>query len=86
MSSASEYAAKSLSAAPYFDCGLSVGDTIEWVNDYGAVWEHKIIGFSEPNSVGFVHFDSGAYWFPHNLKCITKVNGVKFEHTSLLTE
>ena len=78
---AENYAANRLSSTPHLECGIKVGDTVTWVNDYGVIWEHKVIGFSEPCSVGFIHFDSDSYWFPHKPDCITEVNGNKYDHT-----
>lgn len=52
-------------------CNLKVGDSVEWVNDYGVKFTHKIIGFSEtryPDKV--VYLNSEAYWFPHALSTL----------------
>ena len=74
-----KYTAQLLSPTPPFECGLKVGDVIEWENYYGAVWTHRIIGFSDPCSVGFFHMDTDAYWFPHPLSDVRKINGIPVE-------
>lgn len=35
---ADTYAANRLSSMPHIECGIKVGDTVTWVNDYGVVW------------------------------------------------
>lgn len=59
--------------------GFKVGDTVEWVNDYGVKWTHKVIGFNYSMEYNkrysrFVHLDNDSYWFPHNHEHLKKVN------------
>lgn len=79
-STAQTYADNHLSKTPPIDCGLAVGDVIDWENDYGVKWTHTIIGFShEVQSYGgFIHMNTDAYWFPHKLSQIKAVNGKSF--------
>ena len=74
---ARKYAENQLSPTPPIECGLSVGDVVDWENDYGVKWTHTIIGFSsEVESYGgFIHMNTEAYWFPHKLSDIRMVNG-----------
>jgi len=64
---------------PPENCNLKVGDTVEWENDAGIKWQHKIIGFNYTRWYNkkykkYVHLDSEAYWFPHNHLELKKIN------------
>ena len=73
-----EYVKKNLTKEPPKDSNLKVGDTVNWANDYGIKWTHKIIGFNyngwfQAEYKKFVHLDSDAFWFPHDHKTLTKI-------------
>lgn len=60
---------KTLSKEAPEGCDLKVGDLVEWVNDYGVIWQHKILGFDYEDSFNktynkFVIVDKDSYWFP----------------------
>ena len=61
------------------DTGLQVGDTVDWMNDNGVKWRHKVIGFNYSNLYNkeykkYVHLDTDSYWFPHNHENLKKIN------------
>jgi|TARA_Y100000310_G_C20585110_1_gene764992 hypothetical protein len=69
----------SLDKKPNFKTNLKIGDTVEWVNDYGVKWLNKIIGFNTERSYNkkykkYVHLDTDAYWFPHDHLKLIKLN------------
>jgi len=56
---------------------LEVGDWVDWVNDYGVEWTHKILGFQYGDEYGdkynkHVILDKEAYWFPLGHQELTK--------------
>ena len=61
-----EFAAHNLAEKAHLDCGFSVGDRVLFINDYGAYFTRKIIGFSRDlvaiERGDFIHLDSDAYW------------------------
>lgn len=68
-----------LISTPPNGCNLKVGDLVEWVNDYGVKWEHKVLGFKYEGWYHekyncFVHLDKDAFWFPLNHKNLKKLN------------
>lgn len=54
-------------------CTLKVGDLVEWTNDYGITWRHRVIGFNTTYDAKYVHLDSDAYWFPHDHNKLTLI-------------
>ena len=73
-----EYQKRVLTSDPK-NTGLQVGDTVDWVNDNGVKWRHKVIGFNYSMNYNkkykkFVHLDIDCYWFPHNHEKLQKVN------------
>ena len=60
------------------DTGLNVGDRVRWVNDYGVVWENRVIGFNydreyNRESGKYVHLDTDSFWFPHRADSLEKI-------------
>ena len=52
-------------------CNLKIGDLVEWENEFGVIWQHKILGFQYGDWYGdqygaHVILDKDSYWFPHN--------------------
>jgi hypothetical protein len=46
-------------------CGLAVGDSVTYTNEYGASFERRVRGFaSVPHGDRFVYLDNHAWWFP----------------------
>ena len=69
---------KTLSKTPPKGCDLKVGDYVEWENDNGAKWKHKIIGFNydgwyQKEYKCYAHLDKDSFWFPHNHLKLKKV-------------
>ena len=79
MNNMKNYIQKELSNIPPKGVNLKVGDRVRWVNDFGVVWEHKIIGFNTTNKYNrtykkYVHLDTDSYWFPHSHEELTKLD------------
>jgi hypothetical protein len=73
---------KELTQTPPKGCDLKVGDLVQWVNDYGVVWQHRILGFCYKGWFTekynrFVHLDTDSYWFPHDHTTLTKLSSKK---------
>ena len=50
---------------------FSVGDVVEWINDYGVKFTNKVIGFNYDDEFNkkynrFVYLDTDCFWFPHD--------------------
>lgn len=68
------------------DTGLQVGDLVKWRNDYGAEWEHKVIGFCYDDDMAIkygrtIYLDKSSFWFPLDLACIKEINRTPIEAT-----
>jgi plastocyanin len=69
---------ENLTAIQPDNCDLRVGDLVEWVNDYGVVWTHKILGFCYDGWYNkkyqkYVHLDTESYWFAHDHLKLKKI-------------
>lgn len=55
-------------ATPPQPCDFSVGDSVVYVNDYGARFDRVVRGFAaEVHGQGrFVYLDNDSWWFPVN--------------------
>ena len=52
-------------------CDLKVNQLVEWVNDYGVKFQHRILGFDYEGEYAnkynkHVILDKESYWFPHS--------------------
>lgn len=59
--------------------GFNVGDTVDWVNDYGVKWRHQVIGFNYTSHMAAkygctVYLNTDSYWFPYNPGKLKKSN------------
>ena len=60
---------KTLSGQAPEGCNFKVGNLVEWINDYGVVWRHEVLGFKD----GMMFLDTDSWWFPMDYKKIKKV-------------
>ena len=66
-----QYIQKNLVTKPEHETAFKVGDVVNWTNDYGIKWQHKIIGFGYKNEFGikyekFIYLNTESFWFPYS--------------------